>query len=786
MLKNTTVAVRLWGGFAAVIFLAILWSVYALSSLERLSQQTTLFNKHPHVVSNAILDANMRIIAMHRSMKDVALGEAEAEILAAVKIVAVQEKRALKDFDIVVERYLGNPDTIKTLVREFKDWKPIRDEVISLMLAGKRNEAATITKGKGARYVENLTAHIDEVIAFANHKAEELVRTSEQHLSTTKTLLVVFLAVIIVLGALISFLITKGITSPLNRITHAAERLADGDYTAALPSPSTDELGVLASSFMTMRSTIQSKETELIQNEAQFRGLVETSNAIAWELDLDTWRFNYVSPQAEKLLGYPCEDWLTENFWPDHLHPDDREQAVAFCASSTEQGEDHEFEYRMIAADGREVWLRDLVAVQVSDGAAKILRGFMFDITDHKQAEDQLVDAKDAADQANHAKSEFLSSMSHELRTPLNGILGFAQLLQFDPANPLTERQKDNTAQIIKSGDHLLELIDQVLELAKIEAGKVTLHLEPMELRPLMKECMAVIQAQADKRGISVDCDEDHCDDIVVVADLMRLKQVILNLLSNAVKYNSENGSITVSGVRDHAGMMRISIADTGPGIPQDKQDDLFKPFERLGHEASDIEGMGIGLTITRNLVRLMGGEVGVESRVGTGSTFWIEMPLPNVDITPQLEATKNKKATKVDLSAPLGDAAQHYSVLYVEDNPANLALMQQIFQNVPNLNIISSHTAELGIEMAQAQQPDCILMDINLPGMNGDAALHHLKKLEETRHIPVIAVTADALPHQVAKGIQAGFFAYVTKPLQITELFGVVSEAVQQNHDRL
>ena len=427
-------------------------------------------------------------------------------------------------------------------------------------------------------------------------------------------------------------------------------------------------------------------------------------------------------------------------------------------------------------------WISIDAVPQFIDGEDKPYQVFttFSDVTKQRESEVALLKAKEDADKANHAKSEFLSSMSHELRTPLNAILGFTQLMQFNPKTPLTAAQKDSTDQVIKGGNHLLELIDQVLELAKIEAGKMSVSIEPVAIRELLDECIAMVETLAQKRDISININTDDCPDVEVDADHTRFKQVLLNLLSNAVKYNSKGGSISVTTRIESDDTCHIAVADTGPGIAKDQQEGIFQPFNRLGHETSGIEGTGIGLVITRELMHLMKGEVGFESEVGKGSTFWVEMPLSTqaTAATPEIaQARGDAPALATD---DIGNEGQSYTALYIEDNPANLRLMEGVMAMIPNIELISTPNAELGLEIAQDKIPDLILMDLNLPGMDGYEALERLKVNKKTKSIPVIAVTAQATKADITRGRHAGFKGYITKPLQVPELIQTIKETLE------
>ena len=385
-----------------------------------------------------------------------------------------------------------------------------------------------------------------------------------------------------------------------------------------------------------------------------------------------------------------------------------------------------------------------------------------------KQTQEKLVQAKQQAEKANTAKSDFLSSMSHELRTPMNAIIGFGQLLELD--GDLSVLQKENVHEILVGGRHLLQLINEVLDLAKVESGKIDLSLEPVELSPVADECMNLVKTLADERSISLET--SGLSEMTVKADRIRLKQALINLLSNAIKYNHKGGKVTLDIQKPNEEQVRITVTDTGPGIPIARQSELFQPFSRLDAEDSQIEGTGIGLTLTRRIVELLNGQVNMTSEVGVGSYFWIDLPVAVLTAV-NLDLSAEKKISHVN-SEDTRDAQQH-TILYIEDNPANLKLMEKILERKEHINLLTAHTPELGIDLAKSTRPNLILLDINLPGMDGYQVLEIFKSDENLKSTPVIAITANAMEGDIKRGKAAGFHDYVTKPIDIVKLMGAI-----------
>ena len=389
-----------------------------------------------------------------------------------------------------------------------------------------------------------------------------------------------------------------------------------------------------------------------------------------------------------------------------------------------------------------------------------------------KLVESELNEAMAAAEKANRAKTDFLSGMSHELRTPLNAVLGFAQLME-SGSPPPTVSQKRNLDQILKAGWYLLDLINEVLDLTLIESGKATLSSEPVSLPEVMLECRAMIEPQAHKRGIGLKFARFEAP-YFVKADRTRVKQVLINLLFNAIKYNKPDGAVSIEYALSTADSIRISVRDTGAGLAPEQLAQLFQPFNRLGKEAGAEEGTGIGLVVTKRLVEMMGGTIGVDSTVGVGSVFWVEL---NLTAAPQLATPEAQGA--VHPQAQAADARPR-TLLYVEDNPANLELVEQLIARRPDLRLLSAADGDLGIEFARAYLPEVILMDINLPGLSGVAALKILRADPLTTQIPVIALSANAVPHDIARALDAGFFNYLTKPIKVDQFMEALDVALK------
>ena len=536
------------------------------------------------------------------------------------------------------------------------------------------------------------------------------------------------------------------------------------------------------------RDITERKEAELrLQETTRFlENLIASSPGVIFRGSGESFHTTYISPNAEAVLGFSAEQFLADrNLWLERTHPDDRDAIAAKIARAMQCGDrDLTYEYRFEHGDGS---LRSLLASVRFErdpvaGTVEVL-GYTFDISRLKQAEAALRQAKEeaerareAAERANQAKSEFLSRMSHELRTPMNSILGFSQLLQRDDLAPTQARGVDH---ILKAGRHLLSLIDEVLDLARIEANRQSFSLEPVQVAAMLKESFMLIRPMAADRNCHLVEVLPEEAGFYVQADRQRLIQVFLNLFSNALKYNRPGGEVRVLAEARNADSgseaLRLGVRDTGPGIPADRMHELFVPFSRLGADSSGVEGTGLGLALSKRLVEAMGGRMWVDSVPGEGSTFWVELPLAE----PPAERTAPRWG-RHEMQARPPASAPPATILYIEDNLANLGLIEAMVESRPEITLRSAIQGQMGVDLAREHTPDLILLDLHLPDISGEEVLHRLQDDPRTRSIPVIVLSADATPRQVERLRNAGARAYFTKPFDLDPLSEAIDEVLR------
>jgi PAS domain S-box-containing protein len=474
--------------------------------------------------------------------------------------------------------------------------------------------------------------------------------------------------------------------------------------------------------------------------------------------------FQSVNAACEELWGYQPEE-LVGRRYIDFVFEEDRPKTEAIAKELLVTGKITDFVNRYVRKDGS---LVDVLWSTTWSAKDRIMFCVAHDVTDRSRIEKALREAKEEADRANHAKSDFLSRMSHELRTPLNSILGFGQLL--DRQSP-TETQRPRIRYILSAGRHLLNLINEVLDISRIEAGTLQLSVEPVCLEEAIGEALDLMRPLAAERTIALAADCALDSTTYVLADRQRLKQVLLNLLSNAVKYTAVQGSVTVSFAKLPQDNLRVSVRDTGAGIPVEKLARLFTPFDRLGAEQSAVEGTGLGLALCQRLVQAMKGSIGVNSTLGKGSTFWLELP-PSKS---PLQALADSRTMAV--SEPFDQESRR--ILYIEDNFSNVTLVDQMLAERPSLELMTAMQGRVGLELARQHTPDLVLLDLHLPDMPGWQVLAQLKADHLTREIPVVVISADATAPQIKRLLSAGARAYLTKPIDISEFFRAVDEAL-------
>ena len=585
--------------------------------------------------------------------------------------------------------------------------------------------------------------------------------------------------VFVVTAGLFVYVFTPRITKPLRDLTAAAEAISAGSHPSRIKTPRRDDIGRLAIAFNEMaerlEDRVQQRTRRLAEAEERTKAILSTANDAFVGMD-GAGRIIDWNRQAETIFGWTSQEaigcGLVDTIIPERHRGAHRTELARYLPTGDGTVLNQRMELTALRKNGDEFPVE--ITIWASGSSENpTLHSFVRDITERKRAERAVSDAKTEAERANQAKNEFLSRMSHDLRTPLNAILGFAQLLETERLKP---DQHEGVQLILRGGKHLLELINEVLDITRIETGQLSLSPQPVDVRDVVQHATALVSALAADRGITLDIADVPKPGWAVIADRQRLTQVLLNLLSNAIKYNRRSGRVTVAFETKADRRLRITVTDTGAGIPPDKLKRLFTPFERLGAEATAIEGTGLGLALSRGLTAAMGGSLGVVSRVDHGSTFWLEFTLSDRPCTAHMDDTRPVHAT---------DAHIRGKILYIEDNLANARLMERILERRPHVVLAHASTAGRGIRKAAEMEADLILLDLHLPDVSGEEVMRQLAQDPSLRSIPVVVLTADATPEQSRRLIAAGATAYLTKPIEVTRLLRLLDELLSQSpHD--
>ncbi len=583
-------------------------------------------------------------------------------------------------------------------------------------------------------------------------------------------------------GLLVSFLLLTAIflyfQKPLRAIKEAS------DFAAMLDERRGEKLQVsnFATEFEQLGQSLnlvshklleQEEQVEASSEEAKKLALVasKTSNAV-FIMNANR-EIEWVNAGFETMTGYRLDEIVGKRPADFRRGPDTDQNVTTYVREHLMQGKGCEAEVINYDKQGRSYWVHMTIQpIFDEQGTLQNYISIESNISERKAFETELFEAKVEAEKANLAKSEFLSRMSHELRTPLNAILGFAQILQLDD---LDSEQEDSVNRILKAGKHLLALINEVLEISRIESGGVALSIESVSMKEAVDDVLRLAQPLASEFDVSLVCHECFSGDYIVSGDLQRINQVLLNLISNAIKYNRPKGTVTISCEEQQDRRLRVFVQDTGEGIEEELLDRLFVPFDRLGAEQSSIEGSGIGLALTKQLLKIMGGTIGVESTLGEGTTFWFELPISEEE---HLDVTAN--LTTPVLTTAIDEGQANSTVVYVEDNISNIVLVEKVIARQGNIDLQIAKEGQAGLELIEELQPDLVLLDLHLPMLGGEAVLERLKANEAMKSIPVIVVSADATPKHIKRLLEKGADDYLTKPLDVHELADYVHKYLQ------